>query len=103
MAPTDAEQLRDEIFDFVRQSEEAVIEVGRKWAASIDEFMPVEMPLVRDLTREVLDFVDELLRIQREFARQMVDETRRIVFGTTGKAQAKTPASVAVKRTRKAA
>lgn len=103
MSPTDAEPLKEEIFDFVRKSEEAMLEAGRKWADSIGEFVPVEMPLVRNLTKQVFDFVDELLRIQREFARQMVDETRRIVVGTTERAPRKAQAPSVTKRVHKAA
>jgi len=97
MAPTDAEPLKEEIFEFVRKSEEAVIDVGRKWADSIGEFVPVEMPLVRDMTKQVFDFIEELLRIQREFARQMVDETRKVVVGTTERPPRATRAPAAKK------
>jgi len=103
MTPTGTEPLSDEVFDFVRKSEAAVVEVGRKWADSISEFVPVEMPLVHDLTRQVLDFLDELLRIQRDFARQMVDQTRKAVAGTGGRAAKRTPAPRAAHKSDKAA
>jgi len=95
--------LEDDVFEFVRKSEEAVVEVGRKWVHAVGEFMPVEMPLVRDMTKQLLDFLDELLRIQREFAKQMVDETRKAVIGTTKPAPKPHRAPAAKTTTHKAA
>jgi len=103
MASTGTEPLRDEVFEFLRKSEEAVVELGRKWADAMSDFVPVEMPLVRDLSKQVLDFVDELLRIQRDFARQMVDETRKAVVGTGALTPRRTSAPRAAQKSDKAA
>jgi hypothetical protein len=89
-AQKEFEALKDDVFEFVRKSEAAVIDVGRKWADAVGEFMPVEMPLVREMTKQLFDFLDELLRIQREFALQMLDETRKAVAGATKPVEAKT-------------
>jgi hypothetical protein len=105
-AQKEFEALKGEVFDFVRKSETAVLDVGRKWADAIGEFMPVEMPLMREMTKQLFDFLDELLRIQREFAVQMLDETRKAVAGTTKPVGAKTAPGRAprtAKRTPKAA
>jgi hypothetical protein len=99
MTPRDAVPLEESVLDFVRKSEEAVIEVGRKWAAAVEEFVPVEMPLVRDLHKQVFDLIEDLLRMQREFAQKMLAETRKAVVGNAKPAQTHAPA----KRVRKAA
>jgi len=103
MAPTEAEPLKEDVLEFVRKSEEAVLEVGRKWADAIGEFMPVEMPLVRDMTRQVFDFLEEVLRIQRRFANQMLEEGRKAVNGTAKPAAKPVRAPRPAKRARKAA
>ena len=93
MTPRDAVPLHEEVLEFVRKSEEAALEVGRKWADAVGEFVPVELPLVRDLRKQVFDSVEELLRIQREFALKMLEQTHKAVVGTT------TPASKKAART----
>jgi hypothetical protein len=103
MAPTDTEPLTTEIFEFIRKSEEAVLEVGRKWVDSVGEFVPVEVPLMREMSKQVFDFLDELLRIQREFAGRMLDETRRLATGEAQAAPKRAHAPRATKSARKAA
>ncbi|HLI73258.1 MAG TPA: hypothetical protein VKU86_05210 [Acidimicrobiales bacterium] len=101
MAPRDAASIQEEVLEFVRKSEEAVLEVGRKWADAVAEFMPVEMPLVRELRKHVFEAVEELLRIQREFAQKVLDETRQAVVATAKPAATHGPR--AAKRAHKAA
>lgn len=79
MAPREAVPLAEQFMEFVRKSEEASLELGRKWVDAFNEFVPVEMPLVRDLGKHVLDFVEDILKTQREFAQRMLDETRKAV------------------------
>jgi hypothetical protein len=59
----------------------------------------MEVPLVRDLRKQVFDLVEDLLRIQREFAQKMLAETRKAVVGSAKPAPTHAPA----KRVRKAA
>lgn len=70
------EKMDEEVFAFVRKTEEAVLKAARAWAKSVDEFVPVELPIVRQLVSEVFDFTEEVLKIQREFAHRMLHETR---------------------------
>jgi len=92
MAPRNATPpLEETVVDFVRKSEEAVLEVGRKWAEAIDEFVPVEVPLVRDLRKQVFALVEELLRMQRDFAQKMLAETRKAVVGGSTPAPTQAP------------
>jgi hypothetical protein len=93
--------VEEAVVDFVRKSEEAVLEVGRKWADAVGEFVPVEVPLVRDLKKQVFDTIEELLKMQREFAQKMLGMTREAVVGSTKTTPA--PAPRTAKRAHKAA
>jgi len=70
VTPLDEER----IFDFVRQSEESVIDAGRKLAKTLDEFLPVEVPAVRELVEGVFDFTAKVMKIQRELAQRILEE-----------------------------
>ena len=89
MAPRDAVPLEETVLDFVRKSEEAVLEVGRKWADAVAEFVPVEMPLVRDLRKQVFDMIEDLLRVQH---RVRPEDAGRDTQGGDGQHQACTDA-----------
>jgi hypothetical protein len=102
MAPRDAVPLEETVLDFVRKSEEAVLEVGRKWVDAVGEFVPVEVPLMRDLRKQVFDLVEELLRMQRDFAQKMLAEARKAVVGSPKPAPARAPRA-AKRATHKAA
>ncbi len=99
MTPRNPVTLEETVLDFVRKSEMAALEVGRKWADAVTEFVPVEVPLVRDLRKQVFDLVEDLLRMQREFAQKMLAETRKAVVGSAKSAPTHAPAN----RARKAA
>ena len=81
MPPRNAVPLEETVVDFVRKSEEAVLAVGRKWTEAVDEFVPVEVPLVRDLRKQVFEMVEELLRIQRDFAQKILAENAQSGHG----------------------
>jgi len=72
----ETDHLEEEVFDFVRKTEEAVVDAGRKWAKVVEEFIPVETPAVQELVKGILDFTEEILETQREFAHKMLDEVR---------------------------
>ena len=101
MTPRKAEPLAEAVLDFIRKSEEAMIEVGRKWADAVGEFVPTEVPLVRDLKKQVFDLVEDLLKMQLEFAQKMRGEARKAVDG--GAKPAPKPAPRTAKRVHKAA
>jgi len=101
MTPRKVEPLEETVLDFVRKSEEAVLEVGRKWADAVGEFVPVEVPLVRDLKKQVFDLVEDLLKMQREFAQKMLGEARKAVVGNAKPAPKQAPRTA--KRVHKAA
>ena len=72
----------DELFDVVRKSEEAVLEATRKWVHATGELMPVEMPVLHDVVYRLLDFTEEMLKVQREFAHNMLEAVRSVEMPT---------------------
>ena len=72
----------DEVFDVVRKSEEAVLEATRKWVHATGELMPVELPVLRDVMHRLLDFTEEMLKVQREFAHNMLEAVRNVELPT---------------------
>jgi hypothetical protein len=80
----------DHVFELVASREAEVMKTARTWVHSVGEAMPMELPLVQQLSREILDFTEELLRIQREFARDLLVETHAVMHRvSTGGAPAK--------------
>jgi hypothetical protein len=72
----EADRIDEEVFDFVRKTEEASVEAGRRFAKAVGDFVPVEMPVLRELMKGVFDFTEGILKVQREFAQKMLRETQ---------------------------
>ncbi|HUO47661.1 MAG TPA: hypothetical protein VMU09_02390 [Acidimicrobiales bacterium] len=79
MATTPKNARLEDVFDLVAKREAEVMTTARTWMRSVGDTLPVEFPLVQELTREFLDFTEELLRIQREFARDLLAETHALM------------------------
>lgn len=75
----ETDRLGEEVFGFVRKSEESLLEAGRKWAKTIGELVPVEVPAVRELVKGIFDFTEEVLKVQREFAHNLLRATRPVL------------------------
>lgn len=102
MPSHDTERL-EEVFEFVRKSEESVLEAGRNWAKAMGEFMPLEMPAVRELVTGVFDLTEEVLKIQREFAHNMLMATRPTPMRKSETSPRPTPRAPRVAHPRRAA
>lgn len=70
------EHFEEDTLDVVRRTEESMLEAGRKWARTLGEFMPVEMPVVRQVVKETFHFTEEVMRLQREFVHSVLVATR---------------------------
>jgi len=79
--------MEEQVFDFVRKTEEAGLAAGRKFTKSVGDFLPVEIPVVRELVKGIFDFTEEILKTQREFAQKILEETQ----GTVGRASPGAP------------
>jgi len=66
----------EEVFEFVRKSEETVLDAGRNWVKAFGEFMPLETPVLREIVKGGFDFAEEVLKAQTEFAHNMLKATR---------------------------
>ncbi len=73
---THGNRLEEEVFDFVRESEEAAL---GKAAETVGEFLPVEVPVVSELIEGILEFTEAVLKTQREFAQRILEQTRNAV------------------------
>ena len=79
MATPPKNEHLERVFELVATREAEAMKVARTWVHGVGEAIPVELPVVRELTREILDFTEELLRIQREFARDLLVETHAVM------------------------
>jgi hypothetical protein len=73
-------RLEEEVFEFVRESEEAVL---GKVADAVGEFLPFEVPVVSELVEGILEVTAAVMKTQREFAQRMLEQTRNAVGMTT--------------------
>jgi len=80
---THGNRLEEEVFDFVRESEEAAL---GKAAETVGEFLPVEVPVVSELIEGILEFTEAVLKTQREFAQRILEQTRNVTTRTKPKA-----------------
>lgn len=66
-------EMQQHALELVRKAEEAALEAGRKWAGTVGELVPMEMPFARQVVKDALDFTEEVLRLQREFVHGVVE------------------------------
>lgn len=64
----DVKQMEKDVFELVRKAEDGAMEAGRKWAQAVGELVPLELPAMRQVVKEAFDFTDEVLKLQRQFA-----------------------------------
>ena len=81
--PTATEFTRtaqDQVFESVRQSQQAVVEAVRLWAKAVEKAVPAipavpfadELPRPEEALEGAFDFAEKLLAAQREFARNVL-------------------------------
>lgn len=69
--------VQDEILDYVRKSEESIIDAGRKWTDSIAELVPGDARGMRKLVDDAFDLTEAILKTQRQFVHSVLDALRR--------------------------
>jgi len=72
----ETEKLDEEIFSFVRKTEDEALKAARDFTEALREWEPVELPVVHRFLDGIFDFTDKVMKTQREFARKMVHESR---------------------------
>ena len=68
-----ADLVRDEIVGFIKKSEDAMSEAGHRWSDMLHDFVPGDGESVRQAVGEVFDYMDRILKAQREFANSVLD------------------------------
>jgi hypothetical protein len=112
--PKTTDPIRDEVRDFVRKSEEALVDARERWSETLRDLVPEDGARVRKVVEDAFDFTEKLLKNQREFAHSVLDAVlgeatpkrtpapkraatskRAATTKRTGKPKAATPASSA--------
>ena len=90
-----ADQVRDEVRELVRKSEQAFVEAGERWTETFRDLVPGDGARVRKIVDDAFDFTERVLKSQREFATSVLDA----VLGEEAKPVAKpAPKRAAPKR-----
>ena len=72
-----AEELQEQVFDLLERSHLAMLGAGRAVRDSVSNVVPADLSAVDDVIDRVFDFTEQVLRTQREFAKNVVDEVMR--------------------------
>ncbi len=83
VARFDSDHFEEEVFEFVRKSQEMIVNTGRDMMKRVSAVVPEQVPMVRELAKDVFDFTEDSLRLQREFAQNVLQRTRRAVEGAS--------------------
>jgi len=70
------EQFEKNSLDLVRRTEEAAVDVARKWADDAMHVVPLEMRLLRQVLTDAFDITEKVLKLQREFLERLVRAAR---------------------------
>jgi hypothetical protein len=71
----DMARFEKDVFAKVTKTEQTALDSVRKWAKSMGDLAPVEMPILEQLVKEVFDFTEEVLRLQRELVHKALTAT----------------------------
>jgi len=75
-----AHQAQEQTLNAIRQSQQAVVEAVHAWAQAVEKAVPEtpslpfaeELPSAKELIHTSFDFAEQLLKLQREFAENLV-------------------------------
>ena len=96
-------ELQTQTIDWIRKSQEVVIDALRTWAGAVQSVTPSlpvpavpfadQLPKPRDLVEDAFDFAAQLLAAQRKFAEDVIEITAPVVGGEAPESAAKKPAA----------
>ena len=75
--PKTTDPIRDEVRDFVRKSEAALVDARERWGETLRDLVPEDGARVRKVVDDAFDFTARLLENQREFAHTVLDAVLR--------------------------
>jgi len=98
--------VEDQVFETVKQGQEAIVKAVRTWADASKNIIPDlpalpfadQMPNTSELVENAFAFADKLIAAQREFATAILDAAKP-VFGAADKAVKNGAAKPAAKTT----
>jgi hypothetical protein len=94
----DVARFEKDVFAKVAKTEQSAFDAARKWAKSMGDMAPVEMPVFRQMVTDVFDFTEEVLRLQRELVHKVLVATLEPAAGRrTAKGAPRAPAHRATK------
>lgn len=94
----DMARFEQDVFAMVAKTEKSALDAARKWAKSVGERAPMEMPVFHEVMKDVLDFTEDVLRLQRELVHKVLTTT---LAPQTGRTTARRPSSAAAHRATK--
>jgi hypothetical protein len=71
--PKTTDPIRDEVRDFVRKSEDALVDARERWSETLRDLVPEDGARVRKVVDDAFDFTARLLENQREFAHSVLN------------------------------
>jgi hypothetical protein len=76
------EPMREEVMEFVRKSEETIADAGRSFGENLLDLVPGDGESIRKVVDEAFDFMETVLKNQRELAHSVLD---RVLGESTAK------------------
>jgi len=75
-----AQQAQEQTLSAIRQSQQAVVEAVHAWAQAVEKTVPEtpslpfasELPSPQQIVHQSFDFAEQLLKVQREFAENLI-------------------------------
>src|SRR6516225_5405560 len=99
---TATQELQAQTLDWVRKSQDAVVDVLRTWAEAVQSVTPSlpvyavpfadQLPKPSELVADAYDFAGQLLAAQRKFAEDVIQITAPVVDSEAQAPAAKKPA-----------
>jgi len=96
-------ELQTQTIDWIRKSQEVVIDALRTWAGAVHSVTPSlpvpagpftdKLPKPKDLVEDAFDFAAQLLAAQRKFAEDVIEITAPVVGGEAPESAAKKTAA----------
>lgn len=83
---TDVNKLQEQIFELVRNSQQAIIDAGRTFTERVSSLTPGDTAQIDDLIDNAFDMTERVLESQRDFAKKMVETVTSQIPGAEKKA-----------------
>jgi len=82
---SDVNKLQEQIFELVRNSQQAIIDAGRTFTERVSSLTPGDTAQIDDLIDNAFDMTERVLESQRDFAKKIVETVTSQIPGTEKK------------------